>query len=92
MPYIERHQREKFRIFRREIPYIQNVGELNYALTIVMIDYIRQRGLSYQNINNVIGAVESAKAEFQRRIVANYEDSKIEPNGDIYNQGKEKSM
>jgi hypothetical protein len=40
--------------------------------------------LSYRILNNAVGAAESAKTEFQRRIVGPYEDSKIAENGDVY--------
>ncbi len=39
--------------------------------------------MNYARINTIIGALESAKAEFQRRIVAPYEDEKISVNGDV---------
>ena len=38
---------------------------------------------NYQAINDIIGALESAKLEFYRRPVAIYEDKKIIENGDI---------
>lgn len=62
----------------------QNAGELNYLFSIIAADYIRRVGLNYQNLNDVVGALEGAKAEFQRRVVAPYEDGKIQINGDVY--------
>lgn len=62
----------------------QNAGELNYMLSMVVRGYIHQHGLNYQSINDAVGALEGAKAEFQRRVVAPYEDTKITENGDIY--------
>lgn len=61
-----------------------HAGELNYLLTQVAIDYIGHNGLSYRTINDVVGAFECAKAEFQRRVVADYEDQAILRNGDVY--------
>lgn len=58
-------------------------GDLNYQFTCLIVDYIKCHGLSYQKINDVIGALEGAKLEFQRRIVGPYEDTKIEANGDV---------
>lgn len=84
MPYISQEK-------RREVVEHgpQTAGDLNFALTVIISDYAAQAadrcgGLSYQILNDVIGALESAKAEFQRRIVAPYEDSKIATNGDVY--------
>ena len=48
------------------------------------IDYIKRLGLNYQNINDIVGALDGAKAEFQRRVVVDYEKAKIEENGDVY--------
>jgi hypothetical protein len=59
-------------------------GDLNYAFTELIVGYVSSKGLSYQTINDVVGALTCAKDEFQRRVVAKYEDSKIKENGDVY--------
>lgn len=60
-------------------------GELNYQLTSVCLDYLKNKtNQSYGNYNDVIGALESCKMEFYRRAVAPYEDKKIIENGDVY--------
>lgn len=59
-------------------------GELNYAITKLVDDYIAYKGLSYQHINDVLGVLEGAKLEFYRRVAAPYEDKKIITNGDVY--------
>lgn len=58
-------------------------GELNYTITRIIQGYFRARGGRYQQINDIVGALESAKVEFQRRIVGPYEDKKIKENGDV---------
>lgn len=80
MPYVAQHHRN--RLDAGSPP--DSSGELNYKLTVLCIEYFRSCGANYQAINDVVGALESAKAEFQRRIVAPYEDRKIEENGDVY--------
>jgi hypothetical protein len=62
----------------------QTAGELNYLFTTLAIEYLNTKGLNYQNINDVVGALDGAKVEFQRRVVAGYEDKKIAENGDVY--------
>jgi len=62
-----------------------NAGELNYLFTMIIDDYLVRNGLKYQNINDVIGALEGAKLELYRRVAAPYEDEKIKQNGDVYN-------
>ena len=59
-------------------------GDLNYILTTKCLEYMQAKGLNYQTINDVVGALIGAKDEFQRRIVNPYEDSKIAANGDVY--------
>lgn len=80
MPYITQDRR--LAMGSGAVP--DNAGELNYEFTMLARCYIQHHGLSYQRINDIIGALDGAKAEFQRRVVAPYEDSKIATNGDVY--------
>ena len=86
MPYIKIEKRVKITPTDNivDMRHIDCAGDLNYAFTMLAIDYIERQGLNYQNINNVVGALDNAKAEFQRRVVSDYEDSKAEENGDVY--------
>ena len=59
-------------------------GDLNYCLTKVANEYMRYHGVSYQTCNDVLGAFDGASKEFYRRVVAPYEDRKLEQNGDVY--------
>lgn len=61
-----------------------NAGELNFRITMIVDEYIRERGKSYNTLNEVIGVLECVKLELYRRIVAPYEDTKIAENGDVY--------
>lgn len=81
MPYIADHAR------RTGLDLLmdpRNPGELNYVITQTALSYLEDRGESYATINEVIGALECAKLEFYRRLVAPYEDEKIKANGDVY--------
>ena len=86
MPYIKQERRDEFRKVGEtgHNPNTVTPGELNYELTLKLIKYIKVNGLSYQTINDIIGALEGAKAEFYRRVVVPFEDLKIKENGDIY--------
>ena len=66
------------------IPELKSPGELNYLITEICQDYILDKGLSYQTLNDVLGALEGCKLELYRRRVAPYEDGKIQANGDVY--------
>lgn len=61
-----------------------SAGDLNYILTRLAIGFSRIKGSNYQSFNDVLGAFEGAKLEFYRRLVADYEDTKIKYNGDVY--------
>lgn len=79
MPYIQPNDRTP--ATKR---YPENAGELNYAITKMAIDYFKRVGGRYQQVNDILGALEGAKLEFYRRLVAPYEDKKIIENGDVY--------
>lgn len=61
----------------------QSPGELNYALTTMLLAYL-PTPLTYQALNDCLGALEGAKLEFYRRVVVPYEQKKMEENGDVY--------
>jgi hypothetical protein len=82
MPYIKQELRDHLSAWPGYQP--SDAGELNYILTTIIKNYFRDRGGRYQQINDVLGALEGAKMEFYRRIVAPYEDTKIAENGDVY--------
>lgn len=79
MPYITRDAREA--LTRR---VAENPGELNYEITTLLRSYQFKKGLNYQTINDILGALEASKTEFYRRVVIPYETSKIAENGDVY--------
>lgn len=81
MPYITKDRRD---VLREDYNLPTTAGELNYVITKTIIGYVSREGLSYQIINDVIGALEGAKAEFYRRVVVNYERGKCKDNGDVY--------
>lgn len=83
MPYIPSDRREALRPPLRP-ENAQNPGELNYQITVLLARYWEHRGPSYQAANDIVGALEGAKAEFQRRIVGPYEAMKCEMHGDVY--------
>ena len=43
-----------------------------------------RRGKCYATMNEIVGALECAKHEFQRRVMNNYEDLKCKENGDVF--------
>ena len=82
MPYINQKRRDALKgSGRPETP-----GELNYAITMLLVEYWYNPALpgNYTRINDISGACTEALAEFRRRVVGKYEDQKIAENGDVY--------
>lgn len=83
MPYVTEQARIELK--RHNLPRKpDSAGELNYLITDLLKGYLNHKGLKYDTINDVIGALEGAKLEFYRRIAVPYENGKIAENGDVY--------
>lgn len=82
MPYIPNEDR------LRSAMSPSSAGELNFAITNLVINYIKTKTdsapLNYALLNEVVGAMQSSKDEFVRRVVGPYEDKCIAKNGDVY--------
>jgi hypothetical protein len=86
MPYIAQKRRDDMDMGELTP---QTPGDLNYAITKAINDYLQDRTLykgdySYVDLNDIIGALEGAKLEFYRRVVVPYEEQKRFDNGDVY--------
>lgn len=85
MPYIVNEDRIRYigGLAKIDGAGIPTPGHLNYLLSTVTDIFI---GLTpnYEKYNAAIGALESAKLELYRRMIAPYEDGKIASNGDVY--------
>ena len=84
MPYIRQERRD---IFDKEL---QNIGEnldqkgdLTYCFYKLCCLFLKGRRVSYENLSSVMSCLDDAKQEWYRKKVADYEDKKIEENGDI---------
>jgi hypothetical protein len=88
MPYILTDDRLKLKPATDAIASVidetTTAGDLNFMISLMAKAYIDAKGLRYEHLNAVVGALDSCKAEFQRRVVAPYEDRKITENGDVY--------
>ena len=85
MPYIKIQDRNKFESLVKSMHFVEikTAGELNYLITQLVHSFLSQGPESYQNYNNAMGALEGAKLELYRRSISEYEDEKIEENGDV---------
>lgn len=78
MPYIAKEERD------RALDMPRTPGELTYAITMLLTGYVRRKGLTYTQLNDCMGALSGADAEFKRRVVVPFEDLKKHQNGDVY--------
>ncbi len=82
MPYIKSAKRRRW-IDDRVDMSLTGVGELNYAITRLISNYLGPE-MDYARLNNITGVLHDVAVEFDRRVVAPYEDMKKEENGDVY--------
>ena len=80
MPYLTYENKD--RLLDHMFP--ETAGELNFLLTMMCRRYFSKSKQNYEAINTVIGALDSAKLEFYRRVAVPYENKKIRDNGDVY--------
>ncbi len=81
MPYVSQESRARLNILRP--PVMLTPGELNYCITQLVLAFL-QAEPTYAEMNAAIGALECAKLELYRRMVAPYEDKKCVENGEVY--------
>ena len=85
MPYIKENEREVIKKTPvNELPAM-GIGNINYAISTIIHNYLRQMGIRYANINAVIGVLECAKLELYRMIAVPYERTKRDENGPVSN-------
>lgn len=85
MPYIpSKELRKKIdEIVKSADLYVRSDGSLNYFLTKLFLQRVKNTGMSYSLAKSFIGEIECFKLELYRRHVGKYEDGKIEINGDV---------
>ncbi len=84
MPYINKAERKRFDFYLDALnANIISPGEFNYCVSRLAWDMVKRLGGNYAACNTVIGALECAKLELYRRVIAPYENDCIQRNGDI---------
>jgi len=74
MPYIPPKDRE-----RVIIQGAKNAGELNFFITMAIMDYLKLKGESYQTFNDILGVLSAIPKELYDRKIRQYEDLKFLP-------------
>ncbi len=82
MPYIPKERRS--RVLKEFVLYRETTaGDMNFFITAYVHAILKDQGLCYATINEMIGVLECAKLELYRMIAAPYEDKKRKENGPI---------
>lgn len=81
MPYIEQSRRRHL-VDGDTVP--ETAGDLNFLITRLCNAFVERHGLSYATTHDVTGVLHDVLTEFDRRVVAPYEDQKRADNGDVY--------
>lgn len=82
MPYIKPENRSEMDkvVDKMEEVGVKANGDLNYILYKYCLNNIKP---SYNNYKNYCGELRQCVTEIERRVLAKYEDKKIEENGDV---------
>jgi len=84
MPYIKKDQRAPIDVIVDQLaPLITDAGTFNYAVTRLSHLMLKEKGMRYANINELIGAMECMKLELYRKLAGPYEDIKLVENGPV---------
>jgi len=84
MPYIKKEKRKDFDYHIASLTTnITCEGDINYIISALLHLQLINKGLNYQNINNLIGVLECAKLELYQVIAAPYENKKRAENGSV---------
>jgi hypothetical protein len=84
MPYIKTAARKGINDLKVSEFTPNNAGELQWVIAEFIHAYLMEKGLSYQNCNDMMGALAGAQLEFYREVVAPYENIKKQENGPVY--------
>ena len=89
MPYIIKQDRELLEpAIAEAVKHLKDIdfekGSLNFFITRLVQEYVLQHQKCYATLSDVTGVLSDVKTEFERRVVAPYEDGKIKENGDVY--------
>ncbi len=84
MPYIKQERRPRFdKFFERIHTYLDNKGDLEYCITVLMHAYMHKRDYKYSNLHDAVYAAIHAGEEYKRLNLDVREDEAKYANGDV---------
>ncbi len=84
MPYIP--EVDRYHVPLPRFSEINTAGKLNYLLSRICSLYLKQAGVCYLTLHDVVGVLRDVATEIERRFVGPYEDSKRKQNGEVFHE------
>jgi hypothetical protein len=89
VPYIKKEERAQFETAIQVAVELLDAsgnkpGHLNFFISSLLEGYASNKGVCYEVLSETAAQASAAATEFERRVIAPYEDSKIQENGDVY--------
>lgn len=86
MPYINKTARQRIDPAIKDLAgRIESMGDLNYAITRLAVEKMNGgTQITYASMSAIHGVLADVAAEFYRRMMAPYEDTKLKEHGDVY--------
>jgi hypothetical protein len=82
VPYTLQTQRPDIDEVLLDLPPICSAGRLTYILSEVIVKYLIEKGITFQTIDEIKGALGETADEFHDRVHIPYEKMKKSVNGD----------
>ena len=83
MPYIEPHRRVQYEDVLKELPDIENKGDLEFCLFYLLQQFMSTREQRYSTLHEAVYAAMHVADEFRRRFLDARENTAILQNGDV---------
>ena len=85
MPHIPSDDKPNLNGLISELSFrIETKGELNYTISMLVDNFVKDKGEKYDTLCDGMGTFIGALLEYYRLVVAKYEDGAIERNGNAY--------
>lgn len=84
MPYIKKQDRAA--VAPHSARPARTIGEVTFQIVTLINEFVDPMPKDYALYAQVVGALECAKQEVYRRVIAPYEDEKEYKNGDVFHR------
>lgn len=82
MPYIKPERRAELDPIIDQFPELK-VGDMGYVFARIVHRFIEDNGMSYATLSAAAATLSDCRTEFERQVIAPYEDKKKNENGAV---------